>query len=256
MTVARIVGRGVACYARLVACLLPALLTAQTDLKLGAQVFVEKCANQYCHGSAGEEGPAPRLAGRGLRERNVTRPIVRGVPNTNMPGWEKVLSTEELDAVIDYVLSIQYPVSATEVKVKDLAPNRPSLKHPGRDLFFDAGRVGSCGNCHEFDGLGVAVAAPIKNVPDGIAALRDSRPESVQTVTPASGKAFAGLDAGVDGNRLRFVDLGPKLPVLRSFGKGAVNVESGGDWTHAPALALYTNQEQRLIFEYLRVASR
>ena len=252
MTVARIVGRhSIASYA----CLLPALLTAQTDLKLGAQVFVENCANQYCHGSPGEEGPAPRLAARGLRERNITRPIVRGVPNTNMPGWEKVLSTEQLDAVIDYVLSIQYPVRATDVKVKKLTTNRPSLKHPGRDLFFDAGRVGSCGNCHEFDGLGVAVAAPIKNVPDGIVALRDARPASVQTVTPTSGRAFAGLDAGVDGGRLRFVDLGPRLPVVRSFEKGEVKVESGGDWTHAAALALYSDPEQRLIFEYLRLAT-
>ena len=246
MTVARIVG-SVAFYT----CLLPAILTAQTDLKLGAQVFVEKCANQYCHGAAGEEGPAPRLAARGLRERNVTRPIVRGVPNTNMPGWEKVLSTEELDAVIDYVLSIQHPARATDVTVKKLAPNRPSLKHPGRDLFFDAGVVGSCGNCHGFDGLGVEVAAPIKNVPDGIAALRDARPASVKTVTPTSGKAFAGLDAGP----LRFVDLGPRLPVVRSFAEGKVKVESGGDWTHAAALALYSDEEQRLIFEYLRLAT-
>ncbi len=232
------------------------VMPAQADLKLGARVFQEKCANQYCHGSAGEEGPAPRLVARGLRERNVTRPIVRGVPNTNMPGWEKVLATEELDAVIDYVLSIQHPVRVTEEQVKRLDPDRASLTHPGRELFFDAGRVGSCGNCHEFDGLGVSVAAPIANVPDGVAALRDARPNSVVSVTPTSGNAFAGLDAGVDGGRLRFVDLGPRLPVVRSFAEGEVNVESGGDWTHAAALALYSDGEQRLIFEYLRIATR
>ncbi len=230
--------------------LLTPALFAQPDIQLGSEIYGKNCANQYYHGANGEAGPAPALAGRGMRYRNIARPVIYGVSNTNMPPWKDTLSQEELDAVIEYVLSLQGPAKISAAKTHP-EQQQAALDHPGRDLFFDPGRPGACGSCHEFAGLGVAVGPPIESVPASIAALRDARASRVQSVIPASGRPFQGLAIPERSEGLRFYDLGPTLPVLRTFTKDGAAVKAQSDWTHAARTDLYTEAELGAILEYI-----
>ena len=69
----------------------------------GADQFASNCAG--CHGSGGEGGVGPALAGGlarfGSMEEVVTF-VSTGVPGS-MPGFETRLSSEEIEAVVDYV---------------------------------------------------------------------------------------------------------------------------------------------------------
>ncbi len=94
-----------------------------------------------------------------------------------MAGWKDTLSTSDLAAVIDYVWGLQRSAASTR---EALDPDRPWLKHAGRALFFDANRITPCGSCHDFDGLGLAVAPPFKAVPPASASkLRTLKSDSV-----------------------------------------------------------------------------
>ena len=233
--------------------LLPAALVAQPDIKLGAETYAQNCANQYCHGADGEPGAAPALAGRGMRYRGIARPVIYSVRNTNMPPWKDNLSQLEFDAVIEYVLSLQGPAKIS-VATTHSQQVRPFLKHPGRELFFDAGRVGACGSCHEFEGLGIAIAPPIREAPASVAALRAAAGTAVRTVTTGSGASFPALEAEGDRGLKRYYDLSPKLPVLRALAPDQVAAEAGSDWTHEARLALYGEAEQSTLVEYLQQA--
>ena len=235
--------------------LVPAVLCAQPDLRLGAEVYARTCANQYCHGADGEQGAVGAIAGRGLRYSRVARSVIYGIAGTNMPPWKDALPQSELDAVIEYVLSLQG--AATAPRPAKAPAQRPKARdHPGRDLFFDPGRVGSCGACHEFQGLGIAVAPSIARAPESAAALRLAAPSRLQTVTPASGEPFPGLAVETKGSGQRYYDLKPRLPVLRTVAKAGLRVRDGSDWTHAVALDRYSQEEQRTIVDYLHAALR
>ncbi len=237
------------------AVLAPAAALAQLDLRLGAEVYARTCANQYCHGAAGEQGAAAALAGRKLRYSFVARSVIYGIANTNMPPWKEALPPAELDAVIEYVMSLQSaPSSAGPAPAA--APEARRLRHPGRALFFDPGRVGSCGSCHEFQGLGTAVAPLIEAVPGGVAGLRAARPARVDTVALESGATFPGVKVDGKGGQARYYDLRPRLPVLRTLRRDRVPALEGSSWTHAAALDRYSLAEQETIIEYLRLALR
>ena len=76
---------------------------AESAVVSGAELFASNCAG--CHGSGGEGGVGPALAG-GLARFGSMEEVVAfvstGVPGS-MPGFETRLSPEEIEAVVDYV---------------------------------------------------------------------------------------------------------------------------------------------------------
>ena len=76
---------------------------AASEVVSGADLFASNCAG--CHGSGGEGGVGPALAG-GLARFGSMEEVVAfvsaGVPGS-MPGFETRLSPEEIEAVVDYV---------------------------------------------------------------------------------------------------------------------------------------------------------
>ncbi|MFU8778518.1 MAG: c-type cytochrome, partial [Roseovarius sp.] len=69
-----------------------------------AQIYREACAD--CHGAArlGGQGPAliPESLGR-MRGPNLIEVIAKGRAATQMPGFDEVLSAEEMAALADWL---------------------------------------------------------------------------------------------------------------------------------------------------------
>jgi hypothetical protein len=64
--------------------------------------------------------------------------------------------------------------------------------------------------------------------------------------------AFPGIVATEDATRMRVYDLSTRLPVLRTFAKGAAAIAPGGSWSHKEAVGIYTPADLESIAEYLR----
>ncbi|MEX2112719.1 MAG: c-type cytochrome [Pirellulales bacterium] len=95
----------------------------QAALQLGQRVYEDRC--QACHGVSGDGAgqaaeylsPRPRDYRRGIfkftstpygarpRREDLVRTLQRGIPGTSMPSFSR-LTKRELDAVVDYVLSL------------------------------------------------------------------------------------------------------------------------------------------------------
>jgi mono/diheme cytochrome c family protein len=252
----RWISGGVGRYGSLVAVvailLSQAPLAAQGIRRAGSLVFEKTCASIYCHGSRGLAGAAPAVAGKGLSQEQVNHIVSEGIPNTNMAGWKAVLSATDLATVIDYVIGLQV---STRSQRDALDPNRPWLKHAGRALFFDAGRIGPCGSCHEFDGLGLAVAPRFESRPSlNAAALRSLTSEKVRTVRPQDQGLFVGIAATSRAGLPRWYELRGPLPVLRTFAERPEDTGPASSWTHGDVVGSYKDGELERVFEFLSAA--
>lgn len=76
-----------------------------TSVVSGLQLFARHCAN--CHGTSGKGGSAPKLAGTSHPHDmdEITVMIQEGAP-PEMPGFGKQLTTEQVQAVAEYVHSL------------------------------------------------------------------------------------------------------------------------------------------------------
>jgi mono/diheme cytochrome c family protein len=226
---------------------------AQAEIRVGREVYERSCATQYCHGAKGSAGGAPAIAGRGRTVESLSHIIREGVPNTAMPGWEDSLSVEEVEAVIAYAASLQHVQAAGEEQPLD--PNRAWLSHPGRELFFDSNRITPCGSCHRFDGLGLAVAPSFKGrFAGGASSLRDLTSDLVVTVASPGEAAFIAIAASGKVDAPRWYDLTKELPVLRTFDADEVSVSKGSSWSHAGSLGSYSDEDLKVILDFLRQA--
>ncbi len=217
------------------------------ELHAGRQVYARSCANQNCHGAEGASAAAPALAGRGLTRDHVMKVTRDGIRDTAMPGWGEQLPLEELEAVVTFMMSLQ---KGAAPESQSNTPPKPRSKHPGRGLFFDAGRVGACGACHLVDGWGVPVAPPIAGtLPDSLEQITS---DAIQTVHPPGEQPFPGLPVPTKDGPVRVYDLSAKLPILRTFPAGQVELTPGSSWTHRKAISIYNDQELALILNFLK----
>ncbi len=220
------------------------------EVGVGAEVYAKNCANQYCHGAAGKAGKAPAVAERGLDRGRLARVIREGIPNTSMPGWDGKLTAEEVQAVVTYVTTLQ----ATVAKAEELSPDRPSLRHPGRALFFDPARIGSCGVCHHIDGWGIAVAPALApSLPDSVTALRAFPGNAIRTSKPDGQESFPALLPATKSDSIQVYDMGGKLPVLRTFPPELVTLTPGSSWKHSEPVSRYTDEELTQVLDFLRL---
>jgi mono/diheme cytochrome c family protein len=212
---------------------------AGVSVEAGAKVYQAYCAVAYCHGPAGTAGRAPQLAGKDFQARFVFGVVLNGIAGTGMPGFTKQLKTDEIEAVMQYVMSLkgEAPVAVGDARAgKRVVPPEAAR---GRALFFDATRLGNCGSCHEVDGWGVAVAERKK----------DGR---VVTVRGEGGEVFPGVVAEETARWVVVWDLGARLPVRRRFRAGTVNMEKGSAWRHEEATRIYSDAETDQIGGFLR----
>ena len=78
-------------------------------LAKGQWYFEKKCA--FCHKAKGQGDVGPNLTDNYFIYGN-TKPIIdvivrKGLPQKGMPVWEKLVPKDQLDAIVEYVYSIQ-----------------------------------------------------------------------------------------------------------------------------------------------------
>jgi len=236
----------------------PALALAQDPnvLKQGQDVFNKSCATGYCHGASGVGGGAPRIAARGFDQAYIANTITRGIPNTGMQAFAGTLSQTELNGVVAYVARLNGIVSpASSAAVPAQTASGPVLSAEaarGRQLFSDAVRsFGRCSTCHEVNGIGIPVAAPMGSIPENVAALRALATPRVSTAT-VSGETMPILMLSNRTQSVLFYDLTATPPVLRTEVPAAIRLREGSDWRHSSVIGSYNDQELSSILEYLR----
>ncbi len=229
-----------------------AALAQDEAVKRGAALFRTTCAVAYCHGAEGTAGRAAKLVGHRLPRSIVAATVALGNAEKGMPGFSSSMKSEQIEAVVDYVMSLAG--SGPELDyfgVPDRLKRTPEIE-AGRRLFFDAARMNGCGACHEIDGWGVPVGPDLaKSNTGAVNRLPEIGSSRVMTVKPAKEAAFPGwvVDKGPS---VKVYDLSSPLPVMRSFAGGAVTLEPGSAWSHRMAVAGYTGQELDSIGRFLR----
>ena len=110
----------------------PLPMAADDMLATGAALFQDNCA--FCHAADGTGRnwigsflqPRPRNltdpdAMTGMTRQRLTAAIRIGVPNTSMPAWGGVLSTEDIAAIVHYVDRIMYPLADAKPPVRSVS---------------------------------------------------------------------------------------------------------------------------------------
>jgi len=234
--------------------ILPACLTAQMSrTERGAAVFQKTCAVAYCHGPEGTAGRAPRLVGHPYPENIVFSIVADGMSRKGMPGFASQLKTEEIDAVVGYVMMLRSAGPPAAVSAAKLPRVMPTEIRKGRDLFFDATKLGACNACHQIGDRGTPAGPNLA----GHAVLTrqeliDLPTVHVVTVQPTGEGAFPGIAIGDEGSRIQVYDLSAVLPVRRIFHRDQAKLVPGGAWSHKDAMALYSAAELQAIGEYLK----
>jgi mono/diheme cytochrome c family protein len=234
----------------------------QDVLKRGEEVFAQSCTG-YCHATkGGGGGGAPRLAARGLDQAYINDIVTRGVPGTDMQGFGTTLPRPDLTAVVAYVATLNGITNPaiTPPALGGLGapapPERPLAPEVarGRDLFYDAARgFGRCSTCHEVDGLGIPVAAPISAVPENVPALRSISTPLVSTAV-MNGENMPALVISKGSRNVIFYDLTTPPPVLVTAEPSAVKVSEGSSWRHVSVIGAYKDAELELILRFLASA--
>lgn len=233
--------------------LLPALLSAADDKTArGAVVYRASCAVVYCHGPEGKPGRAPGLAGGRLDAGGIVTIATAGIPNTSMPAFGGRLKPEDIEAVAAYIVSLG-GAHSTRAGAPAVVP---AEFRRGRALFFDSARTGACGACHEVGGWGNPVSLALQDLRTArLDNLRAVATPDVVTAHPRAEKPFPAVVVERATDRIRVYDLSSRLPVLRTFSSGEVELTPGSDWRHGDAAALYSDAELAAIARYLQWAA-
>jgi len=213
-------------------------------------VFRQSCAVAYCHGPEGKAGRAPALAGRHFDAGTVMGIAAMGIPNTSMPAFREQLKPDDLAAVAAYVVSLNANHAEEAATVASRA--MPPEVERGRSLFFDPGRPGACGSCHEIDGRGTPVSIALQEIRTArLGNLRTIESPNVVTVRTSGEQPFPAVVVEKSAGRTRVYDLSSRLPVLRTFEPPEVVLEPGSSWSHQAATGLYTEAELAAVSRYL-----
>jgi mono/diheme cytochrome c family protein len=228
-------------------------LCAQDALVIrGREIFRTHCSVPYCHGPNGVAGRAPKLAGHNLAARELFDIVSSGIDRTGMPAFQGQLKTDDIEAVVSYVMTLKGEGSAPGVSGANATARLvPPALQSGKALFFDATRLGGCGRCHELEQRGSPVGPDLKTAPRH-ANLRSIEATHTVTAQPAGEAAFPAFPAVGPGNPLRVFDLSSPLPVLRTFAPDRVSLKPGSTWNHRDAVRGYSDAELRSIAEYLQ----
>lgn len=66
------------------------------------RMFATNCA--WCHGDFGKKaGKGPKLAGTSMNEKQVHDRIANGAPGGAMPSYKKMLTEEQINALVVYI---------------------------------------------------------------------------------------------------------------------------------------------------------
>ncbi len=233
--------------------LLGVVLATFAQAQRGEQVFVQSCSSGYCHGARGAGAGAPRLAARSFDQNFIRNTVTNGISGTSMPSFAKTLPAADLAGVIAYVASLNGVSAPSAAKAGPVAKLTPEATK-GKELFSDSTKgFGRCSTCHLTGDRGIAVAAPIQDVPLNTTALKALKTPRVVTATVA-GEVMPGLVVAKKSTGVTFYDLTAPPPVLRTVTPAGFASADGSPWQHASVIGAYSDADLAAILAYLRVA--
>ena len=238
------------------------LLAAQAaPVAQGEKIFAQSCAVGYCHGTGGAASRGPRLRGRAFPREYLVKVTSDGVPNTAMPGWKGRLNSKEIEAVVDYIMSLANAggeVSGSQPVAADVLQARvaqvPAAVEAGRELFFDAAKSSRCSVCHRLAGVGLAIGPDLTKWRGSKLAnvLRNVKPKNVSAVKMKDGEILTAVIAERTKQVVRMYDMTATPPVLRSFSAAEVGaITPARQWAHTGALKDYKGTDLEAIGKYL-----
>lgn len=66
------------------------------------KMFATNCS--WCHGDFGKKaGKGPKLAGTSMNEQQIHDRIAKGAPGGAMPSYKKLLTEEQINALVTYI---------------------------------------------------------------------------------------------------------------------------------------------------------
>lgn len=237
---------------------------ASDSVTRGEKVFAQNCSVVYCHGQGGAAGRGPQLRGRSFQREYLVKVTQEGIPNRAMPAFQGRLTNADVEAVVDYVLSLSKTsdTSAVASPLPALPPAFAEFKGPadarqGRELFFDATRVTRCSTCHRVENVGAAVGPDLNDPAAGGIREKWSRMRGagrhVLTARLTDGESFPALRAGQEDQSIRLYDLTAPLPVMRTlFASEIDSLTEGSNWSHDSVIRTYSENELAYIESYLR----
>jgi mono/diheme cytochrome c family protein len=159
----------------------PSPVATPEFLEAGKKIYNFRCAP--CHGFNGAgDGPAamtldprPRdftrglfkfkstLSGEVVSDEDLFRTISRGIPNTAMPSWKKLLSEEQRWQVIAYIKTFSPRFKdakpSTSLAIGQEPPMTPESIAKGKEIFHKKAQP-VCSLCHGENGRGNGPLAP------------------------------------------------------------------------------------------------
>lgn len=199
------------------------------SIAAGKKLFASSCSVGYCHGAEGRAGRGPRLRDREWDRNYLFKVIDEGIPNSSMPAWHAKFSSDQINSIVAYILSIareapaagsperapanDRPVDAPAAAVTSLTGNIAA----GKTLFYDATNDRNCGVCHESgpDLAEFSHATPRELLQRILLPVNSKK--TVEIVTN-DGEKLHGIIVEENPARLRLLDLTEAgLPVTRTL---------------------------------------
>jgi len=130
----------------------------QQKIDAGKKIYATSCT--FCHGADGKGvGATKSLLNLQLSADAIVAAISDGTPSTSMPGYKSAFSAEQIDELVDYVLSLS---SKGATKRTASATNSSAATGPDGAAIYQS----MCATCHEAGGppylnrLVLSAAAP------------------------------------------------------------------------------------------------
>lgn len=225
----------------------PQTADARSQVEAGRQLFETTCVT--CHGSKGVGATGPSLAHRDLTLDVIRNAIVNGRPGTPMPSFKDVFDPKSQAQFMAYVLWLasdgrlpitviaSQPAAAAAQAAAAQAASMPvaigkdqGVPESGAKIFFDAGRLHGCRDCHSYDKKGGPVGPDLRSLDmTPLAVFRSisqSSPVAADypavTVMLRDGKRLTGIRAEESPETLRLFDVSSDPPVLRTIVKAEI----------------------------------
>jgi putative heme-binding domain-containing protein len=100
--------------------------SAESQIEAGNRIYLGSCSMTYCHAARGMGGGAPKLRDREFTAEYLTLLITEGVPGTGMPAFKNILSRQQIEQCVAYILSLSPKKGAAKAK-SDAQPQAQTL---------------------------------------------------------------------------------------------------------------------------------
>jgi putative heme-binding domain-containing protein len=189
----------------------------------GDELFSMTCA--VCHGKAGTGSIGPALRGPKFTKDYVAQVVRTGRPGTMMSAFVSSFTAAEINAISNYVASLQVPTGPAPDGLRGDAAR-------GETVFF-AKVVYACGHCHTFNNRGGKVGPDLTSKVKTLASRdlfqrivvvphreKEGKYATVRLTTKAM--VIEGIPSGESKDLIYFYDTSTLPPLLRRIPKADI----------------------------------